>query len=560
MERLLLLMMLWVVAAGVSASETVVIDQPDVNLNDFPMSYFIDPSESLSFSDIRQQTFLPSRNKLSLGTQAKTTWSRLRIENRSAQAMTLFLHHPYAYHNRLIGFYREENGQLADQQMLDLDQAADSPLMYRGSAVYAFTLPAGADNTLYVQSVSYSHQWFTLLLLDEEHSRRALIGTHTDIALLTGVLLALIFYNFLLYFASSKKENIYYSLYLISGATWIALSYGLLSNLFNLYGSGIFQLHISLISMPIFLVLFMMAIFETRQNYPTEHRFLQGILALLIIDFVYGLFDIQAALKPASSLAALMMLVTISVSLSLYRKGNPLAKFFLIGHTFFLFFNGLAVLFYKGIIDFTYIASHGVGIGITLEALMLAFIIAYRIRILERIKASHAELKLQAVTDPLTNLYNRRFFNTEAHYLLNLAKKQRTPMAVLAIDIDYFKSVNDSYGHQVGDEVLVELAQTLKANSRSTDIIARFGGEEFVILLPNCGQTEARAVAEKLRKAVEARRIMIKEHDILTFTVSIGVSVFAHASDSLKTMLEQADQALYQAKEQGRNQVQTFGY
>lgn len=555
----LLLIILCLPAFSARAAEPVIIAGDSINLTSFPMAYYVDQSESLSFSDVRQQVFQPSTNGLSLGTASKTTWSRLLLENHSGHDQTLFLHHPYAYHNRLVGFYLENNATLIDKQIVDMDDAATSPLMYRGSAVYRFDLPAGSKRTLYVKSVSYSHQWFTLLLLDEDHSRRALIGTHTDIALLTGVLLALIFYNFLLYFASSNRENVYYSLYLISGAIWISLSYGLLSNLFNVYGSGIFNLHISLITMPIFLILFMTSIFATKDNYPTEHRFLNGMLLLLAADLFYALFDIQTALKPASTLAALMMVVTISVSISLYRKGNPLAGFFLIGHSCFLIFNALAVLFYKGLIGFSYIASHGVGIGITLEALMLAFIIAYRIRILERIKASQAELKLQAATDPLTRLYNRRFFNAEADYLLNLASRQGTSMAALAIDIDHFKSINDTHGHQTGDKVLVELARTLKANSRSSDIIARFGGEEFMILLPNCHSSEAMKVAEKLRAAAEACRIEAADGTPLTFTISIGLAVHHQTAGGLKSLLDQADKALYQAKYSGRNNVQAYG-
>ena len=109
------------------------------------------------------------------------------------------------------------------------------------------------------------------------------------------MMLALVFYNFLLYFATSKKENIFYSFYLISGVVWIALSYGLVASLFDAYGPSIFMLNLSLITMPIFLLLFMMAIFETKHVYPTEHRFLQAVLLPLCGMFVWGLFDITAA-------------------------------------------------------------------------------------------------------------------------------------------------------------------------------------------------------------------------------------------------------------------------
>jgi len=556
MTRLLSLIALLLLSCGGQAAPTVVLDSPVVNLTDFAMATFVDETETLAFETVRNQAFTPSSNRVSLGTQAKTTWSRIELVNRSGQDLELFLHHPYAYHNRQVAFFLEDGDTLVDRKILDLDHASDSPLMYRGSAVYPFRLEAGQSRTLYVRSVSYSHQWFTLLLLDEDHSKRALIGSHVDIALLIGVLLALIVYNFLLYLASSKKENIFYAFYLISGAVWIALSYGLLAHVFNVYGAGVFRLHLSLITMPIFLILFMMAIFETRRAYPTEHRCLQFMLLILLADLVYGLFDIYAALKPASSLAALMMVVTMSVSVSLYRKGNPLAKYFLIGHAFFLLFNGLAVLFYKGIIRFTYLASHGVGIGITLEALMLAFIIAYRIRILEDIKASQADLKVQALTDPLTKLYNRRHFFTEANNLADMARQQKTPLSALIMDIDHFKAVNDNHGHAVGDRVLVELARVLRNGSRSSDLIARFGGEEFVILLPNCKQDEAAIVAEKIRHAVAGRGVDLGGGRRLHFTISLGVAELdPGVEESVDAMLNRADQALYQAKRAGRNQV-----
>ncbi len=531
------------------------INQAEINLTDFSMAYFVDTSESLSIQEVTRQPFKESSNKLSLGTAAKSTWARIELQNTGTTEQPVYLHHPYAYHNQLVGFYLYRNDELLDQQIIDMDEGSQHPLMYQGSAVFPFVLTPGLPYSLYVHSRSYSHQWFTLQLLDAEHSRRALIGSHNDIALLTGVLVALIFYNFLLYFASSRKENIYYSMYLASGAIWIALSYGLFANAFDLYGSGIFRLHITLITMPVFLILFMMAIFETRENYPTEHRFLQFMLALLVLDFGYALFDIQAALKPASTLAAMMMLITISVSISLFIKGNPLARFFLIGHTFFLIFNAIAVLFYKGIIDFTYIASHGVGIGITLESLMLSFIIAYRIRMLESVQAAQKDLKLQATTDPLTQLYNRRYFYQEANNLVAHTLQEKTGFSLLAIDIDHFKIINDNHGHPLGDQVLIELAKIMLNNRRATDLVARFGGEEFMILLPYCTSKEALHIAENLRRAVKAETIYLPDGKPLSFSISIGVAEYDHSMTGIDDLISKADHALYQAKHNGRDQV-----
>jgi diguanylate cyclase (GGDEF)-like protein len=551
-----LLSVLFILSSGLALAEprAIVPDGP-VNLIDFRIAYHVDRSGTLSFEDVRDLPFAETGSNASLGTDARVTWYRLVLDNASDADRRLFLHLPHAYHVRSIEFYEERGGALLRNHRLDLDDASSSNLMYRGMAVYPFTLTAGDSTVIYLRSHVFSHQWFAVAVLDEHASRHALVGVNLDIALMVGMLLALVFYNGLLYFATSKKENVFYSLYLISGLVWIALSYGLVANLFGIYGSGVFKLNISLITMPIFLLLFMMSIFDTKQFYPTEHRFLQGLIVLLGGTFVWGLFDISAALKPASSLAALMMIVTFSVSISLYRKGHPLVKYFLVGHTFFVLFNGIAVLFYKGLVSPTYLNSHGVGIGIMLEALTLAFIISHRIKILEDIRSAQHELKKQASTDPLTGLQNRRFFFTEADERLATAKSNQTPLSVLIVDIDHFKRVNDTHGHACGDRVIVTLAQLLKQQSRTDDLVARFGGEEFVLLLPNADLQQAEVIAERIRGAAELASVKTEAGELLRVTVSIGTAALNLASESVEAALARADRALYEAKNKGRNRV-----
>ncbi|WP_339664189.1 diguanylate cyclase [uncultured Pseudomonas sp.] len=546
----------WVLlSAVVQAEPRLELSSPKVNLTDFRIGYYIDDSRELTYQQVRDRSFRETASTTSLGTNARVAWYKVILANTAGTELQLDVQMPHAYHIESIAIHEERNGQQVNSTTLELNNAANSDIMYHGIAVYPITLPADSITTLYVRSFAYSHQWFALNIFDEEHSRQALVGTSNDIALLVGMMLALVFYNFLLYFATSKLENIFYSFYLVSGLIWIALSYGLVANLFNLYGDEVFMLNISLITMPIFLVLFMMAIFETKTHYPTEHRFLQGLLLPLCCMFVWGLFDISAALKPASTVAAIMMLVTLSVTLSLLRKGNPLAKFFLIGHGFFVIFNIMAVLFYKGLIEPTYLASHGVGIGIMLEALMLAFIISHRIKILEDIRASQDELKKQAATDPLTRLYNRRYFFAEAGYLMEVAKAHQQPLAVLAIDIDHFKRVNDSHGHAVGDQVIISLTRALKAQSRNKDLLARFGGEEFVMLLPDTDIDQAQVCAERVRAAIAALRIDASPTEQLSLTVSIGVAAIDLPTDSIESALNRADKALYEAKHKGRDRV-----
>ncbi|MEO1820337.1 MULTISPECIES: diguanylate cyclase [Pseudomonas] len=549
-------MLVLLVFSGVALAEPrVTLQSPEVNLTSFRIGYYIDESQALGFEDVRQQSFKETSSTTTLGTNARVTWFRIPLDNQTRQQMALNVHLPHAYHVRSVAFYQERDGQLVHSDLLDLENVGASKLMFRGSAVYPITLPAHSSTTLYVRSDAYSHQWFALEIFDQEHSRRALVGVSNDIALLVGMMIALVFYNLLLYLATSKIENIYYSFYLISGLLWIALSYGLVASLFDVYGHEVFMLNISLITMPIFLLLFMMAIFETRQHYPIEHRFLQAVLIPLCAMFVWGLFDISGALKPASSMALIMMTVTLSVCVSLLRKGHPLAKYFLVGHCLFVIFNALAVLFYKGLIEPSYLASHGTGLGIMLEALMLAFIISHRIKILEDIRASQEELKEQASTDPLTRLHNRRYFSSEADFLLALCREQKRPMAVMIADIDHFKRVNDTWGHPVGDKVIVRIAQTLKSCCRSRDLLARFGGEEFVILLPDADLRQAAHCAERIRATVAKTAFQMVDGETAHVSMSIGVAPVDVEQDSIQSALDRADQALYAAKQDGRNRV-----
>lgn len=551
-----ILMLVLLVFSGVALAEPrVTLQSPEVNLTSFRIGYYIDESQTLGFEDVRQQSFKETSSTTTLGTNARVTWFRIPLDNQTRQQMALNVHLPHAYHVRSVAFYQERDGQLVHSDLLDLENVGASKLMFRGNAVYPITLPAHSSTTLYVRSDAYSHQWFALEIFDQEHSRRALVGVSNDIALLVGMMIALVFYNLLLYLATSKIENIYYSCYLISGLLWIALSYGLVASLFDVYGHEVFMLNISLITMPIFLLLFMMAIFETRQHYPIEHRFLQAVLIPLCAMFVWGLFDISGALKPASSMALIMMTVTLSVCVSLLRKGHPLAKYFLVGHCLFVIFNALAVLFYKGLIEPSYLASHGTGLGIMLEALMLAFIISHRIKILEDIRASQEELKEQASTDPLTRLHNRRYFSSEADFLLALCREQKRPMAVMIADIDHFKRVNDTWGHPVGDKVIVRIAQTLKSCCRSRDLLARFGGEEFVILLPDADLRQAALCAERIRATVAKTAFQMVDGETAHVSMSIGVALVDVEQDSIQSALDRADQALYAAKQDGRNRV-----
>ena len=166
------------------------------------------------------------------------------------------------------------------------------------------------------------------------------------------------------------------------------------------------------------------------------------------------------------------------------------------------------------------------------------------------------KLKELSNCDPLTNVYNRRYFSEISNKMLSLTTRNSHDLGIIILDIDKFKNINDTYGHGLGDKVIIALAQNLKEIVRDSDIVSRFGGEEFVILMYNINLENAQNVAEKIRQHVEA--IEIIDNDLtLRFTVSLGVALYDEAIDNknLEYTLKRADKALYMAKQNGRNQV-----
>ncbi len=156
--------------------------------------------------------------------------------------------------------------------------------------------------------------------------------------------------------------------------------------------------------------------------------------------------------------------------------------------------------------------------------------------------------------DPMTNLYNRRYFNEISKTLFNLAKRDNQTLSLLMIDLDHFKKINDTYGHLVGDDVLQLTAKVLMRNTRECDIVIRFGGEEFVILLPNTTIKGALSIAEKIRSAIEKEELQLGNQKSIRVTASIGIATYENAVDTdIDALIIKSDKALYAAKESGRN-------
>lgn len=163
----------------------------------------------------------------------------------------------------------------------------------------------------------------------------------------------------------------------------------------------------------------------------------------------------------------------------------------------------------------------------------------------------------QAIRDPLTGLLNRRFLDEYVIKQIGQAKRNKTTVSFIMIDVDNFKQINDRFGHESGDYVLSLLGKLLNSLIREEDLVCRYGGEEFLLVLPNCELDNAQRVAETVRQKISEMPITLRGND-LNITVSLGIARFPQNGSSIKRLIAASDQALYAAKKQGKNRTIIF--
>jgi diguanylate cyclase (GGDEF)-like protein/PAS domain S-box-containing protein len=171
-------------------------------------------------------------------------------------------------------------------------------------------------------------------------------------------------------------------------------------------------------------------------------------------------------------------------------------------------------------------------------------------------KAVEHQLRVLAQRDPLTQAYNRHHFWQIAHSEMARVRRYQRPLALAVVDADYFKAVNDEYGHDAGDRVLRSIVDTCHESLRASDVLARWGGEEFVVLLPETSREGAEVVMGRLRARIEARPIILDDDREVRVTVSIGLTALRDTDQNFEALFKRADEALYAAKRQGRNRVE----
>lgn len=371
---------------------------------------------------------------------------------------------------------------------------------------------------------------------------------------LYGFIASLVAYNLMLFARLRRRVYLFYALYL---ASFLALNLAYTGRgALWLWGDWVAVQRYSNVSLIVLMpsagLLFARAFLQLHARQPRLDRWLSvftwGGPALLLVTIVAGAYE--AATWLAFVVLGLFIFLMVGLGIHAVRQRQSAARFFLIGAVCSMVGTALTEFSVWGFIPFSVWAYRGIELGMMLDATLLALALAEFVRT-EVTQRRVAELA--ARIDPLTQLENRRGLSEAATALMAAAERAREPLSLAVMDIDHFKQINDRYGHQAGDLVIAEVAACVRHVTRINDHCARWGGEEFAILMPVADRQAAEEMAERVRRSVQEASVK-GDFGLIRVTASFGV-VQWRDRESLTDLVARADVALYQAKHQGRNRV-----
>lgn len=562
--------------------------------------YYKDPDGKLTIDEvIKRHDTLPWRpvkaTHQSFGFTDAAYWFHFDIldEDQDIHRILLEIHYPLL---DWVNIYLVTDGKVFQSRRLgDSLPFADRPLAYR-SFLLPMNFPEGKHVAVYVRVRTEGAMQVPILLWHEHmfypHEQKELL-IH---GLYFGAIAVFALYNLFLFFSVREAAYLYYVLYMVTFALFQASLSGL--GYQHLWPHAVRFQHYSI---PLFMILgiffalrFSHHFLELKRNCP-KGIYLVRAISILAPVLLLSLFWLPYALVTQAGL--LLTIVTASLllvlSFSVWRKGQPEAGNFLLAWSVFLLAVIISSLDKLGVTHLGFVSNSILQLGVVVQISLLSLTLAIRInkekrqrieaqqqtlqvqqqanirlehevqertleleQAMEELEQANCRLDAISRTDGLTGLKNRRFCDEELERQFRNAVRNHSPLSLAMLDIDLFKRINDEYGHPVGDDFLRLIAATIMAEvRRPLDSACRYGGEEFLLILPDTPREGATTVAECIRQAVESLQHKIGDQ-IVPITISIGVATLTPGKyDQAERLLQFADEALYQAKAQGRNRV-----
>lgn len=578
------------------ANTQININNDQSSYTDFTMDYLVEtPGESMGVDAISTLPFdRQTSNAFSFGYKKDNFWFRFSIFNDSDESKDMVLELTEIIH-KTVDLYLISNGSVIHKQN-GLSVQVDDREIKESTPSFKLHFSPYEKKEVYIHLASiYGVFGAFELKTEEKYYEDIQVKKYIYLFYFSAVTIIAL-YNLLLFFY--LRENVYllYIGHTLVFLIWATNYRGLLLPHTNIQIYDFLQ-----ITIPVFfalLIFFSQAILETKKLFPKIHKILHFFIAVCGISFIWMLISMKTGFEFVNIVAAPLLPYLLFVAFwALYKQRN-VAKIYLLALSIYMIGMSLLSLMALGLLPYHIYLANAATIGSFFEILFFSLLLAYRINIVrqeslqtqqeliqlqktessrlfhtvaEKTKAlNQANKKLEAQlkqkeklekhlqqlasTDPLTGLLNRRAFFDICDTKMTDASINDTKLSCLIIDIDHFKQINDSYGHDMGDKVIQHIARLMTDNIRAVDTIGRIGGEEFAILMPDIEKDTAFQIADRLRENI-AKEEMLLNDKLVKLTVSIGLSYLNNEDTSIHTLLKRADLALYEAKEGGRNQV-----
>lgn len=512
-------------------------------------------SEPLDLQQARLVLFTPSRQEiLSFGLGARPVWLRLYVDNPQPQALSLQLQLGTTWLDRLEVYVLDPAGQLRYRAL-----SGDEEVPAQGlTPVQGFVLPLPLEpgrSELYVRLASKDPLLLPLTLMTPAQAQQIERQLSYGYGFLYGFLLALCAYNLMIYLGLRERSYLLYGLYLLS-IIGVNMAYTGHGYAWLWPNAPLVQRHVILLLMVLFGcsgLLFAARFLALAEHAPRALRLVRWFcaLGLLSLTLLYMARQHVAATYLAFAFVSVFTVIMVALGVLTLRHGRLAGRYFLMAALCGMVGTAITALSVGGWMPYRTWTFHALEVGIVIEATLLVLALAHWVREQQR-----AALRAEQLSrlDPLTGLRNRRSFWELAESLWSTALRNARPLSVVMLDLDHFKQINEHGGHQAGDQALIEVAEVLAQQRRSGDVLARWGGEEFMLLLPETQLEQACVLAERIRQAIEAKRPLL--NNVKPFvTCSLGVAEL-HEHASLEDLIHVADARLRQAKKLGRNRVE----
>ncbi len=544
------------------------------------LEVFFDPSRKLNVQQVSSTNFAKRFQRISpqptlkLGITNAAVWLRFKLKRPRNEAARGFTLKPGAY------FIELDNTQI---QFLDVYFPLTAAAAGRGRPIFqvvqtglnrpseqrpilfrTFVIPVPADyldgQFIYLRLFSANTLTVRPYLFSQNGLQQRLAWDSYFFGVVLGVLLAMFLANLIFFFTFHDRTYLYYVFYVASIFMFTLVTYGQINLLAPMPPPVImriiwFFVGLVIISAAIFTRTFL----RTKQRTP---RLDKALLTLAIggvsVIFVAAAGYYRLATVLTHIFGMIQPCLIILTAIICWRQGFQPARFLLLAWSVLL-----AAVFSMGLKGFGLLPqaisfTETLPAATALEAVLLSFALADRIRLLrkEREEARRGEIRYRqmSITDELTGLYNKRFLSSRLVSEVEHAQNVEQPLTMLLLDVDDFKRFNDTYGHAEGDKVLASLARVISESSRESDYACRYGGEEFVVIMPSTLLEQGRLVAERIRIGFFETPFQPLPGGEVQVSVSIGLAQLEQG-EAYDSLLRRADQALYQAKHAGKNQT-----